>query len=165
MNHLWLFGAVVLLWHTGPGLDDGGAKEWYTPALLDRVTHVDVNATSAVQLKQSMNKGSDLPALVENARAVADEILSPDAMGRYVFDLVGALRAKLDFDRLSRRDLQALFGAACSTLDLDLVEITGSGTNLGLGRGRRGGRPEVAVSSFAKGHKACDALLALAKAP
>ena len=40
-NELWLFGAVVLLWRTP-------AVEWYSPALVDGITHLTIDKHNAI---------------------------------------------------------------------------------------------------------------------
>ena len=96
LNHLWLLGAIVLIW-TGPLLDDHGAAQWYTPALLDGHTHLQVDRHSAPLFAEALAHESPKlrDYLRRNARDVAEKLLCPDCIVLYLMHVLHSIRLHL----------------------------------------------------------------------
>lgn len=93
LNHLWLMGAVVLIW-TGPFIETSGAAQWYTPALREKHTHVSVDRDSAPEVVAFLSKPENFKYkdyMLANARAVSDKLLCAECQVEYmirVFDQI-----------------------------------------------------------------------------
>ena len=95
LNHLWLLGAVVLIW-TGPNVDEKGADQWYSPALQDDHTHLVVDRDSAPVLVDAVNKDPLLRKyLLNNTKNVANRLLCPDCIVLFLFRVLRALQTHL----------------------------------------------------------------------
>ena len=125
LNHLWLFGAVVLLWD-GPLLHKGGAMQWYSPALQENATHLVVNRDTAYDTVAAVRSRNKPRSLIANARGVADHLLCPRCQATYFMRLFQKLldtipsfyRDLLNDDRHLQRRQAILRQANCHTINL-----------------------------------------------
>ena len=119
LNHLWAVGSGVMLW-------DAAFVEWYYPALRHGETHVAINATTAKQVHDYLEdpaSGRRLAKLLDGARRVQDDLVSPFAIATYVAAVVDALRGHMRFDLVlddENATARWLGGVDCS----GLVETT-----------------------------------------
>lgn len=90
LNHLWMLGGVVLLWqnaHVGH----------YYPALVEGVTHLTVNKSTALSQLASLTPAKTA-LLRQGAAFVANELLCAKCLASFHREVAVALRAAYRFD-------------------------------------------------------------------
>lgn len=94
INHLFGMNSVVMLWESQNG--EGVAyDEWYTPALKEGVTHVNINKQNANDIIEDL-KANDEKAkeLARGAHCVYEAAFSPCALAGYFKNVFNLLEAK-----------------------------------------------------------------------
>ena len=134
LQDTWYLGGVVALWRSRYRHYDAGALQWYSPALVDNVTHVVIDRDAAPDIVSDLlNDPARLESLRRNAALVAETFVCPKCVEEYVIRAIFAILDRLTYikDVLNPRVCDKLLPIlehfnSCDD-SLALFEVTGPG--------------------------------------